>query len=177
MSFRPTIAVVINGKIADIGYYRNWPMEGLFIEALGLAVMYRDCRTIEEFREKAFGTQKVGYIVEPEVFENTQENLRFLEDCSEMTITVDLTRKAIYEGYSYSSDEYVRRKPEMKDMNIPVSRDEDFYWKVLSRCKISFDKIGMEKVAELFLNDEGLRKNLSLETAKKMRKMIHEKRS
>ena len=57
MSFRPTIAIIVGNEIADIGYYRNWDTEDLFIEALGLAVIYRDCKTIEEVRERPSGSR------------------------------------------------------------------------------------------------------------------------
>ena len=100
MSFRPTIAVVFDKEIAHIGYYRNWQTEDLFIEALALAVLYRDVKSMEDFRERFFGTQTVYYRLDPESFENTRENLLWLEECSEMPINVDLTRKVIYEGFS-----------------------------------------------------------------------------
>lgn len=175
MAFRPTIAVVINNEIADIGYYRNWMTEDLFIEAMGLAVIYRDCRTVEAFREKVFGTQKVSYIVEPEVFENTQENLRWLEDCSEMPITVDLSRGAIYEGRSGVEDELISAKPDIDEMLIPASPDEEFYWDLLSKHRISFDKIHMDNVMEIFMEDEELRSHLSVKTAKHMREFFMER--
>ena len=168
MSFRPTVSVVIGGKIADIGYYRNWYSRDLFIEALALAVLYSDCRTIEEVRDRAFGTQKIGYIVEPEIFENTQDDLRWLEDCSEMPITVDLTRRAIYEGYSDISDMSVEHKPEAVDISQITNADEDTYYRILSRYKISFDRIDMDALKEIFMNDNELVRHMSERTAKKI---------
>ena len=175
MSFRPTVSVVIGGKIADIGYYRNWYSRDLFIEALALAVLYRDCRTIEEVRYRAFGTQKVDYIVEPEIFENTQEDLRWLEDCSEMPITVDLTRRAIYEGYSDISDQAVERKPDAGDIPQMTNADEDLYYRILSKYKINFDKIDLDAVEELFMRDDELTRHMSERTAKKIKDMRMER--
>ena len=177
MAFRPTIAIVADKKIADIGYYRNWDTEDLFIEALGLAVIYGDCMTIEEVRERAYGTQKMSYIVEPERIENTQENLRWMEDCSEFPLIVDLTRRAIYEGYCDSSDEYVSGKPDIEDIWWPGTRDEEFYWDVLSKHKICFDKIDMDCVTDLFLKDDEILGHLSTVTAKKMREKRMERMS
>ena len=175
MAFRPTIAIVANGEIADIGYYRNWDSKDLFIEALGLAVIYGDCRTVEEVRERAFGTQNIGYIIEPEVIDNTQDNLRWLEDCSEMPISVDLSRRAIYEGYSGCSDEFVSGKPEIYYIWLPRTVKEDFYWDILSKHKMSLDRIDMDTVEELFKNDAELRGHLSKKTAEMMRKHFGER--
>ena len=171
MAFRPTIAVVVDKEIADIGYYRNWATEDLFIEALGLAVIYEDCRTLEEVRERAFGKQKISYIIEPEIIENTQENLKWLEGCSEFPITVDLTRRAIYEGCSDSDDEFVNNKPDLENVFWPRTITEDFYWDILSRHKIRLDKADMDCVRELFMKDEELRGHLSVETARRMREL------
>lgn len=170
MAFRPTIAVVIDRKIAYIGYYRNWATEDLFIEALGFAVLFRDVRTIEEFRERFFGTQKIYYRVDPEAFENTQENLCFLEECSEMPISVDLTRRAIYEGYSDANDEYVFGKPGIEDVLIPRTITEKFYWDLLTKHRISFDEVDMDSAAELFMNDEELSDHLSVTVSNLMEK-------
>lgn len=175
MAFRPTIAVVIGKEIADIGYYRNWDIEDLFIEALGLAVLYRDCKTVEEYRMKVFGTQKISYIVEPESFENTQENLRMLEDCSEFPVSVDLTRGAIYCGYCDASDEFLINKPDVTDIRWPSKIREDFYWDILDKYKICFNKVDMEAITELFMNDDEILNHLSVRTADKMKEMIRER--
>ncbi len=171
MSFRPTISVVIDGKIADIGYYRNWYVKDLFVEALALAVLYSDCRTLEEVRYRAFGVQKIGYVVEPEIFENTQENLRWLEDCSEMPITVDLTRRAIYEGYSDSKDTYIDGKPDVRDMPQLSNADEELYYRALTKYRINFDRIDLDAVRDLFMRDDDLIRYTSEKTAKKLREM------
>ena len=96
MSYRPTISVYIDGHIADIGYYKNWDDIDLFFEAVAIAALFRDCKTISEYNEKKFGKQKIYYSVEPETFENTEDNLKFFESCSEWPILVDLTAQCIY---------------------------------------------------------------------------------
>lgn len=111
MAFRPTIAVYIQGRIADIGYYRNWDVKALLYEAVAIAALYEDCRTVEEYREKCFGCQTVYYKVEPEAFENTEENLKWLEDCSEMPIVVDLTARCIYQSYGALTGEELEKIP------------------------------------------------------------------
>ena len=50
MSDRYTISVYLQGKIADIGYYRNWDEKDLLYEAVATAALYEDCRTVEEYR-------------------------------------------------------------------------------------------------------------------------------
>lgn len=96
MSYRPTISVYIDGHIADIGYYRNWDDTDLFFEAVAIAALFSECKTIEEYNMKKFGQQKIYYAVSPETFENTEENLKFFESCSEWPILIDLTAKSIY---------------------------------------------------------------------------------
>lgn len=96
MSDRPTISVYIDGHIADIGYYRNWDPTDLFFEAIAIAALFGKCTSIQEYSEKKYGKQKVSYSLEPEVFENTEENLKSLEACSEFPILIDLTAKCIY---------------------------------------------------------------------------------
>ena len=175
MSFRPTIAVIIDDQIADIGYYRNWYVEDLFIEALAIAVVYRDVRSLEEYRERAFGRQDIGYVISPEVLENTQENLRWLADCSEFPISVDLTRRAIYPGTGCGSEEWFRKLPEIHDLWFPYEKTEDFYFDILDKYKISFDRADMDNVEDVFLNDSEMRKHLSMDTAKAMRKAFGER--
>ena len=111
MAFRPTIAVYIQGRIVDIGYYRNWDVKSLLYEAVAIAALYEDCRTAEEYREKCFGCQTVYYKVEPETFENTEENLKWLENCSEMPIVVDLTARCIYQSYGALTEEELEKIP------------------------------------------------------------------
>lgn len=126
MSYRPSICIYVGGEIADYGYYRNWDDEDLFYEAVAYAVLFHDCKSREEYLERAYHTQKVAYVIEPEEFENTQENLHFFEENSEFPIIVDLTLKNIYVNYggirpeelsvihtfdeSYSYKDYIRRE-------------------------------------------------------------------
>ena len=116
MSFRPTISVYVKGRIADIGYYRNWDEKSLLYEAVATAMLYEDCRSPEEFRQRKFGRQRIRYIVEPETFENTEENLKWFEEHSELPILVDLTAKCIYASYG--------ALPPGELEKIPVYREE-----------------------------------------------------
>ena len=99
MSYRPTISIYVGGEIADYGYYRNWDDEDLFYVAIAYATLFHDCKTREEYLEQAYHTQKIYKVLEPEIFENTPNNLRFLEEHSEFPIIVDLTLKNIYVNY------------------------------------------------------------------------------
>ncbi len=112
MSFRPTISVYINGHIVDIGYYRNWDEKSLLYEAVAIAALYEDCRNAGEYLQRRFGRQKISYVIEPEVFENTEENLKWMESCSEWPILVDLTARCIYRGTEAKSGEALRKIPD-----------------------------------------------------------------
>ena len=173
MAFRPTIAVFINDEIADVGYYRNWMMKDLFIEAVGIALTYMDCRTIEEYRDRAFGRQEIRYVIEPETFENTQENLRWLLDCSEFPLTVDLTRRAIYCG-DHMDDEHFCEIPDAEQIDIFRS-GEEFYWELLDKHKITFDRIETDCVRDLFIKDSSIRSRLSVDTKKVMERVFRER--
>lgn len=99
MSYRPTISVYINGKIVDIGYYRNWHDKDLFYQAITIAAFYCDCTSKEEYNERMFGTKEIIHVLEPETFESTEENLKWFESLSEFPLMVDLTEKYIYASY------------------------------------------------------------------------------
>lgn len=105
MSFRPTIAIYINGEISDIGYYRWWRTKNLFFEAIAYAALYHDCKTREEYLERAYHTQRIIYTIEPENFDNSPESLHFIEEHSECPIVVDLTLQNIYKSFGALSEE------------------------------------------------------------------------
>ncbi|MBR5740833.1 MAG: hypothetical protein IKX81_05985 [Firmicutes bacterium] len=139
MSFRPTISVYFNGEMADIGYYRNWREESLILEAVAIAIKCRDMKTAEEYRDRVFGTQTVYYRIDPERWENTPENLKRLESCSEMPLLVDMTARCIYVSYGALPRKIIDRIPEAKDM-------EDFVGHWYSREQ--------EKSRKITLTDE-----------------------
>lgn len=109
MSFRPTISVYIDGQIADLGYYRNWDISSLFFEAIAIATIFHQCKSIEEYRDKKFGAQKIYYSLDPEKIENTQDNLTELEECSEYPILIDLSAGYIYNHVGCLSPEELDR--------------------------------------------------------------------
>lgn len=111
MSYRPTISVYVNGKIADIGYYRNWDNWSIFVECLTISTLFHDCKSVEEYRERVYGTQKIGIIISPEIWDNTDENLKTLEWHSEDPFIVDLTHKCIYRNYGVLTKEEIERIP------------------------------------------------------------------
>ena len=111
MSFRPTIAVYADGKIADIGYYRNWSGTSLLVEAITLGSLFRECSSAEEYREAVYGAQRVFYDREPEKVENTEENMQMLESCSEFPLVVDLTAGCVYYGYGCLDGEGLAARP------------------------------------------------------------------
>ena len=154
MSFRPTISVYYNGEIADIGYYRNWREEALLAEAMGIALAFRDCGTLREFREKAFGGQTVYYSIDPELWENTPENLHELENCSELPMVVDMTAGCIYVSYGALFKAELGEVPEAKDL-------EDFlgsaYERQLGkRRKITFTDESLRRWEELLREEPEL---------------------
>ena len=170
MSFRPTIAVRFGAKIADIGYYRNWQEPGLLIEAAALAAAYMDCRSVREVRDRAFGTQNVSYVVSPELFPNTQKNLRMLESCSELPINVDLKARCIYCSYGALSREELKKLPRARADRRGIWHT-DFY-RQLEGCRLPFGKIDLEEVREMILGDPDLQSLLSERTLKALKKSL-----
>lgn len=160
MSFRPTIAVYFNGKIADIGYYRNWDEMDLMAEAMGLAAAARECGTVEEYRDKVFGRQTVYYSISPEQWENTPKNLKRLEECSEMPIVVDMTAKAIYVCYGSIPKRHLKKIPEADG------------WEKVCRGthKLTLTDELMDRMQKLIREDSGIRDRLSVKT----REMLEE---
>jgi hypothetical protein len=154
MSFRPTIAVYFNGKIADIGYYRNWDEMDLMAEAMGLAAAARECGTVEEYRDKVFGCQTVYYSISPERWENTPRNLKRLEECSEMPIVVDMTARAVYVSYGALSKRRIRKLPEARGW-------EDFAGE---KCKVTLTGEVLDRMEKLIREDSEVRNRLSGDT-------------
>ncbi|MCR4672306.1 MAG: hypothetical protein K5637_03585 [Lachnospiraceae bacterium] len=158
MSYRPTISVYIDGHIADIGYYRNWDDEDLFYEAVAIAALFSGCGSVYEFNEKKYGRQKVYILVEPEVFENKEEDLKFFEFCSEWPILVDLTSRCIYISEGAKGKEELLAAPR-------ISYEELFSLKAPKGGVLSLEQADMEGLLKLFLKYEDLRHHLSAETA------------
>ena len=133
MSYRPTISVYINGHIADIGYYRNWDDKDLFFEAFAIAALFYKYKSIPEYNAKKFGRQKVYYSVDPEIFENKEENLKLFESCSERPILVDLTEKCIY------ISEGTKEKSELLTIPSALEKHKNYgYIKVRRRTGMSY---------------------------------------
>ena len=155
MSFRPTIAVFARGRIADWKYCRNWDERDLFFEALYIALTYRDCRTIEEYRQKRYGCQKFCYVLSPVVFENTQKKLKELLSHSEFPVAVDLTAGCIYVSEWPLFGEQLKRlpsvfSPKQKARVNRILERQDFYT-LLGRFRIPFrglDREGLLKILE-----------------------------
>ncbi len=154
MSFRPTIAVYYNGKIADIGYYRNWDEMDLLGEAMAIAVAARECGTLEEYRDKVFGRQTVCYSISPESWENTPGNLKRLEKCSEMPIVVDMTARAVYVSCGAVSKKRLRKIPEANGW-------DDFAGET---SKILLTDEVMDNMEKLIREDPEVRSRLSGDT-------------
>lgn len=154
MSFRPTIAVYIGGRIADIMYCRNWYEEHLLYEAAAIAVRYDGCRTKEEYLLRRYGTEHISYSVYPEVFSNSEEDLKALESCSELPVVVDLTARQIYTSYGALSEAQLAAVPSAADAadeyGCPIrwSVHSDFY-RLLSDYRIPFDQMDADAVLAL----------------------------
>ena len=154
MSFRPTISVYFNGKMADIGYYRNWEELELITEAIGIAVAARGLKTVEEYRDKVFGCQTVYYTISPEQWENTPKNLKRLEECSEMPMVVDMTAKAIYVCYGSIPKRHLKKIPEADG------------WEKVCRGthKLTLTDELMDRMQKLIREDSEIRDRLSVKT-------------
>ena len=56
MSYRPYIAVRVDGCIPYACYCRNWSCRGLLLETVRIAAGYSDCRTPEAFCERKYNS-------------------------------------------------------------------------------------------------------------------------
>lgn len=153
MSFRPSIAVFARGRIADWKYCRNWDERDLFFHALYIALTYRDCRTIEEYRQKRYGCQKIYYTISPVVFENTQKNLKELLSHSEFPVAVDLTAGCIYVSECPLFGKQLKRLPSVFDpkQKARVDRilDRQDYYILLYRFRIPFRELDREALLKM----------------------------
>lgn len=137
MSYRPTISVYINGKIVDIGYYKNWRDKDLFYEAVTIAVFFGDCKSRDEYYEKMHNTHELIYVLEPETFEATEENLKWFEEMSEFPVIVDLTEKCIYASYKGAlSEKELQERPSVTDKRKIICNKE--VWKKIRPEKGDF---------------------------------------
>lgn len=168
MSFRPTIAVRFGKEMADIGYYRNWTEESVLIEAAAIAAAYGDCRSAAEYRERAFGCQDISYRLDPELIPNTQENLRWLESCSELPVNVDLKARCIYvsEGALTKKALKKKRQPRLSRKGISST---DFY-EVLDKGCFRLDSMDLANIRDMILESRDLQCRVSEPTIRALRK-------
>lgn len=163
MSFRPTIAVYIGGQIADLGYYRNWDISDLFFEAIAIAAIFHECKSVEEYRDNKFGAQKIYYSLAPEKIENTQENLSEMEGWSEYPILIDLSAGYIYNHVGCLSPEELRELPSV-DIEKSFVGKLTAYEHILEHYKIPLSPIDYDKVKMVLLDSAELRNRLSSDT-------------
>ena len=169
MSFRPTIAVYIGSQIADLGYYRNWEIPDLIFEAIAIAAIFHPCKSIEEYRDKKFGAQKIFYSLTPEKIENTQENLSEMEGWSEYQILIDLSAGYIYNHVGCLSPEELRELPSV-DVEKTFAGKPTAYEYILDNHKIPLSPIDYDKVRKVLLESEELRNRLSSDTLSMLQK-------
>ncbi len=152
MSYRPTIAVFIEGRIADIGYYRNWDDNDLFFEALYTAMRYMYCASRDEYMIAKYGVRDVVLVLEPEIFEMNDENLAFLAGCSEFPIAVDLTNKCIYKSERPLCAEELERIPSVFEHygegGARISANDDL-GALISRYRIPFAGLDRDEILAL----------------------------
>lgn len=153
MSFRPTIAVFALGLIADLSYCKNWSERALFFRALHIALSYSECKTVEEYRQKRFGAQRIDYVLSPVVFENSQKNLRSLLHCSEFPVAVDLTAGCIYVSERPLSKKRLIKLPSVFDPDqsgrVSGLLDRNEFATLLARFRIPFGGLDRELILRL----------------------------
>lgn len=171
MSFRPTITVYANGKIADIGYYRNWDETSLFYEAIAIAAVFNNCESVEEYRRKKFKAQTIKFLLDPEEIENTQENLKMLEECSEYPILIDLTARYIYKNVGCLLLEELDEIPSV-DIEKEINGSKINYEVILDKYKIPLDAVDCDKVKSILGGSPELQACLSRDTLHLLRAEI-----
>lgn len=174
MSFRPTIAVYIDGQIADLGYYRDWDASDLFFEAITIAAIFHHCKSIEEYRNMKYGSQQVHYILDPAEIENTQENLKEIESWSEYPILIDLSAGYIYHHVGCLIGAELEKIPliDVEKAFFNVHPDYDY---ILEHHKIQLNSIDFDKVKKVLLASSELQDRLSRDTLSLLREdTVHE---
>lgn len=188
MSDRPTISVYINGKLVDIGYYKNWYEKSVFIEAIAIAALYKNCANEEEYHLRKYGTaEKIKYELYPKEFDGTEEFLKSMERCSELPTIVDITAKCIYVSYdaplsaielnvlpSILDNKIYFDNPRGLKMNVKLDETEKLLYLFIdfvkdfaplgSGCKLPYDKIDMERVLHLIYDTPEFKENISADT-------------
>lgn len=140
MSFRPTIAVYYQGRIADIRCFRNADGLSLLSKAASLARLYGDCRDKTSYMRRRYGRETVFLRLDPVLLGHTSENLRFLESCSEFPVIVDCTARCIYVSFRALDEDEIRSRPVLGGPEYPLERlkpGTDFL-DLMSRCVIPF---------------------------------------
>ena len=138
----------------------------MFFEALALAALFSECKSVREFTFKKYGKEKVYFLLNPVLFENTEKNMKFLESCSECPILIDLTAKCIYRSVGAKTGKRLRRIPSIKNISVR-NIDEVFY-----RSKVPYDHADMTEVLKIFKKSKELWRHLSSSTVKLLENAI-----
>lgn len=165
MSYRPTISVLIDGRVVDFGYYKNWNEESLFYEAIVIAALFHKCTTFEEYYYTKNGFidySSKDYLGDYYVYEHVEETWDWLSH-SENPICIDLTAKCIYTSHRAKSISELAELPSAFSASKITSKNIS---NILHCCRIPFDQLNMEQILIWFIKSDELRKHLSGTTAK-----------
>lgn len=156
MSFRPTIAVYIQGEIADIRICPEWTFRRLLIEAVTVGALFSGVSSFREYRGRMLISK-----------EELLDDLYDIEAMSDCPIIIDLSKGCIFRsdtGPFYSDD------PEMLLLSLTEGsseQGEEIYARILSECRIPFREHSRE-ILQVIAAHEELRSLLSEETAEKL---------
>ena len=112
MSFRPTVSVYAEGRIADVMLFKNPRAETLLFTALAIGREYAGCGR-REYLLRRYGAERFDIFLCPERIPNTEAGLKIIEACSELPILVDLASRSIYCADRALSESELRALPDL----------------------------------------------------------------
>ena len=154
MSFRPTISVYVGGEIADIWYCRNWYETSLLFQAVSIAERYDGCATVRDYFVRAYGAAEADRRLEPAERAEDVESMKWLEECSELPLLVDLTAGCIYCSCGALSDGELAAVPSMLEAEdeygwpLRIGPETDYY-SLLRSCRLPYRELDMDVIRPL----------------------------
>lgn len=144
MSFRPTVSVYAEGRIADLKLYKNPRAETLLFAALAIGREYAGCGR-REYLLRRYGAERFDIFLCPERIPNTEEGLKSLEAASEFPLLVDLTSRSIYCSDRALSERELRALPDLS-LERWFFRLSSPYWEERFLSAIARGRIDLSRV-------------------------------
>ena len=159
MSERPTISIFYGNEIADIFYCRNVGLSSLLIEAFNLYERYKDCRSFQNLRHRLAldYPNQVDYDNE----EKEKEIMRFILECSEFPLLIDIKQHCIYCARYPKPMEKLLQYPDSRSMMSTLTRKQqyefktDYLYEFMLHSVFWMDMLDVEEILDLSHDAKG----------------------